>query len=328
VWVGAAKLDVGPLAAARLEARRAAENEHRRLLYVGMSRAADRLIVCGAEGERSRPAGCWYDLVSDALKPVASEEAERDGDKVWRLQKFTDEQAELPLGARASPDGEAIRLPPWLTRAAPKEPSDRILHPSIALNGDEPMLATVGQDGNRQQALVHGVLLHRLMQSLPDIPAAEREAAARRFLARSASEFDEANREDILAHALGILADPRFAPLAGENSRAEVPIAGRIAPSLARSSSPALFVSGQVDRLAVTETEVLIADYKTNRPAPRTLSEVPEAYVAQLALYRAVLAQTFPDRPVRALLVWTQVPDFMDIPGPALDAALSAVLSR
>ena len=49
-------------------------------------------------------------------------------------------------------------------------------------------------------------------------------------------------------------------------------------------------VSGKIDRLAVTESEVLIVDYKTNRPPPATLAEVPQAYVLQLALYRALLA--------------------------------------
>ncbi len=70
-------------------------------------------------------------------------------------------------------------------------------------------------------------------------------------------------------------------------------------------------MSGQVDRLVVTPQAVLIADYKTNRPAPqqprRSAGALP-GYVAQLALYRAVLAQLYPDRPVRAALVWTDTP--------------------
>ena len=93
-------------------------------------------------------------------------------------------------------------------------------------------------------------------------------------------------------------------------------------------------VSGQVDRLAVTPGGVLIADYKTNRPAPRRLQDVPPGYVRQLALYRAVLARIYPDRSVRAALVWTDVPDLMEIsaarpwiahwpPSPPCEAALT-----
>jgi ATP-dependent helicase/nuclease subunit A len=82
-----------------------------------------------------------------------------------------------------------------------------------------------------------------------------------------------------------------------------------------------------VDRLAVTEESVLIADYKTNRPAPRCLAEVPDAYVAQLALYRAVLGELYPDKRIRAALVWTDVPDLMEISDASLDAALATVTS-
>jgi len=86
-------------------------------------------------------------------------------------------------------------------------------------------------------------------------------------------------------------------------------------------------VSGQVDRLAVTSDSVLIADYKTNRPAPRRLAEVPDAYVGQLALYRAVLGELYPGKRIRAALVWTDVPDLMEISDATLDAALATVTS-
>jgi ATP-dependent helicase/nuclease subunit A len=86
-------------------------------------------------------------------------------------------------------------------------------------------------------------------------------------------------------------------------------------------------VSGQVDRLAVTRESVLIADYKTNRPAPQRLDDVPPAYVTQLALYRAVLLQLYPEKAIRAALVWTDVPDLMEISAASLEAALTAVTS-
>jgi ATP-dependent helicase/nuclease subunit A len=68
---------------------------------------------------------------------------------------------------------------------------------------------------------------------------------------------------------------------------------------------------------------VLIADYKTNRPAPRRPEEVPRPYLTQLALYRAVLGQLYPDKAIRAVLVWTDVPDLMEISAAALEEALA-----
>jgi ATP-dependent helicase/nuclease subunit A len=162
--------------------------------------------------------------------------------------------------------------------------------------------------------------VHRLLQGLPDILPERRADAARRHLA-GAAEFSEAERAAIMAEAMALLDDPVFAPLFAAGTRAEIPIVGRIA----RAGKAALLVSGQVDRLAVTPNAVLIADYKTDRPAPRRLEDVPRSYVTQLALYRAVLRRLYPDREVRAALVWTDVPELIELPGAALDAALDAL---
>ena len=84
-------------------------------------------------------------------------------------------------------------------------------------------------------------------------------------------------------------------------------------------------MSGQVDRLVVTVDDVLIADFKTNRPAPRRIEDVPSGYKQQLALYRALLAKLYPERRIRAALVWTEVPDLMELSAAELDAALTQV---
>ena len=64
VWAGAKANDVGPMGAARETALDEARDEYRRLLYVAMTRAIERLIVCGVEGKNKPPEGCWYDLVA------------------------------------------------------------------------------------------------------------------------------------------------------------------------------------------------------------------------------------------------------------------------
>ena len=83
-----------------------------------------------------------------------------------------------------------------------------------------------------------------------------------------------------------------------------------------------------MDRLVVTPEAVLIADYKTNQPPPRDLAALAAdhpAYVAQLAVYRAILRRLYPDRPVHAVLVWTANLDAMEVPAAMLDASLAAV---
>ena len=286
----------------------------------GDDRAADRLVICGATGQRQPPEGCWYDLIRGALEDVATEHACGDSEgPILRLQ--TGDAMQLMMDIRAAEPAAVVR-PDWLARAVRADEVAPIVSPSDAT--EELFRAASGGSDGRQHALARGRLVHRLMQSLPDVPAEHRGAAARRYLDRAES-FSGIEREAIAASVLALLDDSRFAALATAGSRAEVPIVGRIDRERGR---PPVLISGQVDRLAVTSDAVLIADYKTDSPAPRRLADVPESYLAQLALYRAVLARLYPGRPVRAFLVWTDVPDFMEIPGPNLDVAVDRVTRR
>ena len=72
-------------------------------------------------------------------------------------------------------------------------------------------------------------------------------------------------------------------------------------------------MSGRIDRLVVTDTEVLIVDYKTMRPVPADESRVPQAYLEQLAAYRAAIMGVYPGRAVRCALLWTEGPALMPI---------------
>jgi ATP-dependent helicase/nuclease subunit A len=323
VWAGRKNDDVPPLAAARQSALEEVENEHRRLLYVAMTRAAERLIVCGYEGKAARKPGCWYDLVLDGLKGKPGFEEIGEGDaRLWRYCKAP--EPDRRPAPRPQQISSAPEEPAWLTAHAPAEARQPVaLTPSTAHDEtaapqtSAPRGTDRGEDVAR--AMERGTLLHRLLQSLPDVAPSRREEAAHNYLARAAASFSAEERNRFAAQALAVLADPRFAPLFADESRAEVPIVGR----LARPGRRDFMVSGQIDRLAVTTEAVLIADYKTNRNPPQTVEAAPQAYVEQLALYRALLQRIYPERPVRAALVWTDIPDLMEIPPAILDAALA-----
>lgn len=80
-------------------------------------------------------------------------------------------------------------------------------------------------------------------------------------------------------------------------------------------------LEGQIDRLAKIDGGLLILDYKTNRPPPKTLDEVAPGYIAQLAGYRQALKGLYPDLALRAALLWTDGPRLMEIPSTSLDDA-------
>ena len=115
-----------------------------------------------------------------------------------------------------------------------------------------------------------------------------------------------------------MLRDARFAEVFGPGSRAEVAIAGTAA-----ALPPGLSVSGRIDRLVVLGDRVLVADFKTNRPSPGAIEDADPAYVRQMAVYAAVLAEVFPGRRIEAALVWTDGPKLMPIPENLLAASLA-----
>jgi ATP-dependent helicase/nuclease subunit A len=320
VWAGAAATDVGPMVDARVRARAAAADEYRRLLYVAMTRTAEHLIVCGAQGLNGKPRSCWYDLVHDTLWEQAIEAPADHGDGAVRRWQKTPATAAAAISVAAQE--AAVEIPAWLALNAPAEPAlARVVSPSHAFNGAAAPSARPGAtDVAQRQTLARGRIVHRLLQGLPDVPPERRALAARRHLAGTA-DFTEAERDAIIAEAMALLDDPVFAPLFVAGTRAEIPIVGRVA----RAGKAALIVSGQVDRLAVTPGAVLIADYKTDRPAPRRIEDVPPPYVTQLALYRAVLRVLYGDREVRAALVWTEIPELVELPAALLDAALAVL---
>ena len=306
IWAVAKDKDAGPMTQARAQAIEAACDEYRRLLYVGLTRAADRLLVCGAKGVNKAPAGCWHDLVLRPLQSLSEEESDADG-KIWHFRKSSSTAAG---GGSRAPE-KRVALPAWLTtNVPPSPPAPMILRPSDMAD-DEPRR---GAGDGREAARLRGTLTHRLLQSLPDIPLARREKTAEEFLARRGGRLPADQRAALLREVLLVLGHKDFAPLFSPGSRAEVPVVGTL---VGRS------VVGQVDRLAVMPDAILIADFKTNRKPPRRIEEVPASYVKQLAAYRAVLMKLYPDRPVRAALIWTEVPDLMELSPAVLERGLA-----
>ena len=162
------------------------------------------------------------------------------------------------------------------------------------------------------------------MQSLPDIAEASRKLAIERYLQNAAADLAQAERDGIAHQVLAVLNDIVFAAGFAPDSRAEVSIAGRVR---CPGSEP-IPVTGQLDRLAVTAETVLITDYKTDRIVPRSAADVPKPYIRQLALYGAVLARIYPEKTIRAALIFTGGPALIEVSGTAMAAALAEIVSE
>src|SRR6187399_713966 len=327
VWAGRKAEDPPAVVAARAAMIGDTEDEYRRLLYVAMTRAADRLIVggCLPGNMRSVRPLSWYDLITRGLAGSALELQEIET-AIGRVKRYTRSEETAPSAAPpAAPSPPApMALPNWLlTPAQPEMSADRFVRPSDPADGDSRKVRTAESLTQRARALQHGTLVHRLLQSLPDIAAGRRREAALAYLARNAEGWSEEERQALAESTLALIADARFAPVFAPGSRAEVSIVGR----LERPGGRPALVSGQIDRLVVTESEVLIVDFKTNHAPPGRPEEAPKGYVRQLALYREVLGKLYPQRVVRAALLWTETAELMEISAPALEAELASIIA-
>ena len=331
LWRSASDVANGVSRAASVRARELADDEYRRLLYVGMTRAEDRLIVCGYHGKRQPSTGTWHSIVSRALLG-APESTERRHPATADVVVHRFHMTKLPPVALAASAGQSpiehsLPLPDGLFRPLPPdEELPRPLSPSGASalidevnealpDTRSPVLDTEAEPGF---AVMRGLVLHKLLQMLPGIGEQERQGATERYLARAGADWPEAERDKALNAVLAILSDSRFGALFSPSSRAEVAVMGSLEVKGRLRS-----ISGKIDRLAVTPEKVSIVDYKTNRPAPTNLEQVPPAYILQLALYRALLQPLYPGRAVTAALLFTEVPRLVELPAPAMDDALA-----
>ena len=309
LWASAKKNDCAASAAARERRAKAEADEAWRLLYVALTRARERLVLCGRlpGNRKAENLKGWWGLLNPAFDAEAIAPHTRHitcGE--MQIRRYGPDPQALGRGAATPPP--VSPLPPWAAVAADVEAHARLASPSQLDDGAvtpaaSPLAAAGGLGRFRR-----GDLIHKLLQVLPDLAEPERAAAAARLLARE-RDLTPAQREEMAGAALGVLADDRFAEVFGPGSRAEVSIAGSSA-----KLPPGLNISGRIDRLVVLPDRVLVADFKTNRPSPDRIEDADPAYLRQMAIYAAVLAEVFPGRRVEAALVWTDGPKLMAVP--------------
>ena len=320
-WSPRKDLDPPAIESARAAARQDASEEYRRLLYVALTRAEERLYIAGFHGAAGPQPGCWHAMIMAQLAAGYATAPAFWGGEAEILRRVTRGSVEVAAGVPgAAPEALAARLPDWLLTPAPAETvAPPPLRPSNALAAADRLEIGAAAAAAPRDALRRGRLIHVLLQHLPEVAAAQRHAAAGHFFAARAADLDAAARASLLADALAVIAAPPLAPLFGPHARAEVAIAGR----LARGAAPPIEVTGRIDRMVETDAAVLIADFKSGLPPA---GPTPAAYLTQMALYRAALAPLWPHKRLRMLLVWTGGPRIIELDDAALDAAVAALI--
>ncbi len=303
--------------------------EYNRLLYVAMTRARYRLYVCGFVKPKSKtapaeaPGGSWYAMMHAALTggddPLLQQHVDSEGFCTWRAG---DPQVSDDKESAGGDAAQASAPPDWA-----HVPAHSIAAPSRWLAPSKIDASGAADDGWSSETALsplaprtdtrfrRGQLVHRLLQSLPELADAQREPAARRFLA--ANGVTEPELEATVSEIMMLFTDARFAGVFSAAARPEVSIAAMID----LPDQEKLGLTGQIDRLLVEPDRVLVVDFKTNRPPPDSVNDVPGIYLRQLAAYSKALQRVYPGRAIECALLWTDAPALMPVPNAMLDEA-------
>ena len=314
VWSAGKNGDPDVVRVARERFRISQEDEYRRLLYVAMTRAEERLYIAGYFNKQKPKDDCWHKMIYAALEPISTPHPDpfEEFGTIWRYgaTQTLDAPEHLPIPREDAP------LPSWLTTPAHAERGPAPpLRPSSTLEG-----ADAGGNPNANMASPakrRGIAIHALLRTLPDVALNDRTARGREILS---TIVPERNIDELLTEALRVIEHAPLAMLFAPGSLAEVPVAA----TLSRPTGGSIAIAGQIDRIAEHDGAILIVDFKTGADA----TAMPEeTHVTQVALYVAALRQIDPTRPVRGILVYTAGPRVVTLADAAIDAALARALA-
>ena len=288
---------------ALIEAQRESDlQEHWRLLYVGLTRAAERLIITGVAPSRGQVVeDSWHSRTARALTALGGMANIGPWGEGMSWHGASPARSTPPRAGRRLLD--PITLPDWARTQAPQEERPpRPLSPS-STGPDRDALPPPSPE--LRAAAERGTMLHSLFERLPAVAPAERRPAALAWLAR-AGVADLARAEEIAGAALAVIEDSRFADLFSADALAEAPIAATLPDGRV--------IAGTVDRLCIGDDLVRVIDFKTGRSVPPSAEALPAGHVAQMRAYADALAVIFPGRRIEAALLYTHGPVLIALP--------------
>jgi ATP-dependent helicase/nuclease subunit A len=307
VWSPRKERDCSQVALLRTERREASLEEYRRLLYVALTRAEERLYIAGHQGKIAFTPESWRAMIEQSLgvEAVQAPAPWGNGESVLRFG------SENPPGdpcPRALPHRPSVAsaLPGWLT--SPVSGDDRevsVLQPS---KDQDANIRSIGPaKGQRKTAMFRGRAVHGLLQTLPEATPDNIKLAALNYL--KLTEIDE-DTSEIIDHLLEIFESELIKPLFSESAIVEIPINADVI-----INGKTFIISGVIDRLAVTEDTVYIGEFKTGKPSA--------GHDRQIALYHAALKQIYSERAIRGFVIYVDGPQIQEITAARMERALN-----
>ncbi len=277
------------------------KQESYRLLYVAMTRATDRLYIAGYSRSKKPKEDSWYFVIKKAIEGDSQTKELENG--ILRVSNPQTDEADKKQDEKYR-TVENHNLPKWIFENTDEEPNPpQPLVPSKLSQEEVNDIVISPLQSMDNKRFLRGNITHKLLEFLPKIEKINRYNAALAFVRKNAVDLSNDIQKSIISESLAILDNPDYAPFFRENSMAEVPITGLMPDKR--------IISGQIDRLVVDDKDIWILDYKTNRPPPDDISDVPDIYKNQLRAYSDAIKEIYPDRNIHCGLLWTDGPNLM-----------------
>ncbi len=276
--------------------------EHFRLLYVAMTRAAEHLVLVGSLGTRAKgetPENSWYNALEAGMKALG---CDWESDALWGSTMRYSENGAFERKRPKDIVTDALQdTPSWMFAPAPAEEiPPRPLAPSNLdddLYGDAPASAAL------KAGALRGKLLHALFEQYAGGDLVTFQQAAIDWLGRN-NPGQDFNHQTAVREVLAVMQNPDWAELFSSAARAEAPLAALVGTTV---------ITGRVDRLLVQEDRVRLIDFKTGRHVPQNENAVSTPVLRQMAHYVAALESIFAPRKVEAALLYTNGPAMIEL---------------
>ncbi len=273
-----------------------AYDEYRRLLYVAMTRAEDRLYITGY-GSPKKEDKSWYGLCEKTLHEHG-EPAENDVFVVKSAQILPSEPEKKKLSAKIE-----IKDTSFAYQKAPIEPVlSKPFSPSHIEEDDDTPISSPLE--NATHYYLRGRIIHKILELLLlSQDKISKKTLTENYLAAQ-TDIGQNLKADIKREIFALIDNNAFDFLFSPHAKAEVAVMGEVDGRI---------ISGQIDRLVVMEDKVIIVDFKTNRPAAFSKDKVPLAYLKQMEIYQKLVEKIYPEKTVETFILWTNTLQLMKI---------------
>lgn len=330
-----------------------AEEEHKRLFYVAATRPQNELYITGIKTKQTLDPECWYNLTENVFKKhahkepfpfiddqgealvIKDEEEKQHANSISYLTEKRGEEKrgkEKRIGKEKKEEGEKTS-PQKNNQTHQEEPNQTpenleipaffqtppaSFYKNIAPSHPSTQDDVTPPSAVSSHSMTRGIIIHRLLEMLPQVPASKRLESAIHYV-KNYTSYDilsgpdsfgsEQDIHNLCTRLIHIIESKPFCDIFSEQSRSEVPLSGSM--TINHQHVP---IQGRIDRLLITDHDVTIVDFKSKTKVPETPDRIPQTYLYQMTCYHTIVQNIFKNKHVTSAILWTEDPMLMTIP--------------